>query len=170
MVDAPESNSTNLLLAGRGLRLFMRETEQNRTDLSTSKPTMEGRMVRCWYVAFLVVLLSMAVVILFCCCYPKFLRRITTRYTKLFIRTLFYLKLLRSLLVNLLLYLTVHLKHLAFRAKFYIRLFLVIVVSVLFLGFWVLLLVHIFRRQQSWSAASDFLASCKVQQVSCISV
>lgn len=144
MIDIPESNSTGLFLAVRGPELAKREVQQNHTVPSPSMSIAEDRALNWWNVAFWVMVLWTISGI--ACAVLPFLRRMTAKYTddSNHIDGL----LLEPWIIT----------------RFARKLF-IFGIWLLFWVSWAVILIHLYK-QQRWTAASEFLATCKMQQAS----
>jgi hypothetical protein len=173
MIDIPESNSTGLTLAVRGLELAKREVQQNHTVSCTSTSTAEDWTPNWWDIALLVVLLwttswvvfallpnlrrmirrnphALTVVLAF---FP-FLQRMIAKYPQCFT---YQLNLLERLLDEP-----------WSKIRFIRKLSMLGSLEGYMAGYmagWAVVLVRLYK-QQRWSTASEFLATCKMQQAS----
>jgi hypothetical protein len=146
MVDLPASNSTNSALAARDILPMKQEAAQNYTIPAFPNPTTEnGR--RAWTAFALVVMIVVTWLLLFFCIYPKLLRRISSRCSQLFAGRF---ELLEGSISP--------------KATYYFKRLLIFLAILLFVASWVAVVMNL-HKQQRWSAVSEFLAACKMQEV-----
>jgi hypothetical protein len=171
MIDIPESNSTRLSLVVRGLELTKQEVQQNHTVSSTSTSTVEDWTLNWWNIAFWVMVLWTTLTIVFTV-FPILLRT-TTRNPHMLSVVLGFFPFLRRMserypksgLFSDRLDYPEGLPPSRFKLRRFLSFFSILGIWVLFWGSWTVILFHLYK-QRRWTAASDFLATCRMHQAS----
>jgi hypothetical protein len=170
MIGTPESNSTGLSLGVRGLELAKREVQQNHTVSSTSTSTAEDWTLNWWNVAFWVMVLWSILTIVVSIF--QILLRMTTRNPRMLSVVLGFFPFLKRMserysksgsVSDRLNYFEGLLRP-RIKTRF-VRLLFIFGIAILFWGSWAVIVIHSYK-QQRWTAASDFLATCRMQQAS----
>jgi hypothetical protein len=146
MVDPPASNSSSSALSARDLSLAQQEPAQNDTVPALSNPTVEDG-TRTWWIFALVIMILVTVLLLVFCLNQKFLQRMSSRCNQAFVDRLEWLE-----------------SYVSPKATYYFKRLMITGAILLFVASWVVVVLHLYK-QQRWSAISEFLAACKMQNV-----